>query len=74
MIIYLRVAIYHENAMNKKLCSYYLDNQVTKITSDNAPKNFVTCNYRKGKYYFIAGEYVSSKNCCSEYVINMASR
>ena len=57
----------HPSVMAKKTFVYYLDKDVEAITGENTPKNCLTCSMREGRFCAIAGDYVSSKNCCSEW-------
>ena len=58
----------HAAVMYKQVCRYYLDTEVEPINPENAPKNCMGCAIREGKRCVVAGDYVSSKNCCSEWI------
>lgn len=58
----------HASCMSKKTFIYYLDKDVEQITSENTPECCATCAIREGKYCAVAGDYVSSKYRCSEWM------
>lgn len=60
----------HSNAMGKQLFTYYIDSEVEEITDSNAPKNCMTCGIRTGRFCVFAGDYVSAKTCCSEWIFD----
>jgi len=57
----------HPSALAKRLFTYYLDIDTEKVMRSNAPKNCMTCSIRRGRFCDVAGDYVSSKNGCSEW-------
>lgn len=57
----------HPSALAKRTCTYYLDEDVEAIHTDNAPRNCMTCSIRSGHYCPVASDYVGSSYCCSEY-------
>lgn len=57
----------HPSVLSKRLCTYYLDSDVKKLDAASAPRNCMTCSIRNGRYCIVAGDYVSAKNCCSEW-------
>lgn len=58
----------HPNAMNKKLCTYYLDSQVIERTVyDKDSQICATCGWRQNRYCPFAGGFVGMKHSCSEW-------
>lgn len=57
----------HPSAMAKRTFVYYLDEDVEPVTAEDAPKNCMTCSIRNGRFCVVAGDFVSSKNSCSEW-------
>lgn len=58
----------YPNAINKKLCVYYLDSQVLHYSEfDKDSRICATCRIREDRYCPVAGEYVSMKHSCSEW-------
>lgn len=55
----------HPTALNKKLCVYFLDEDVRNV--NESLECCVTCSIYKNKYCIIMGEYVSAHHKCSEY-------
>lgn len=55
----------HPNSMNKKLCTYYLDTQVTKISPD--VECCATCKLRSGYYCIVMADYICLSKRCSEW-------
>lgn len=58
----------HASCMSKKTFTYYLDKDVEQITPENAPEYCSTCSIRRGKFCDFAGDYVSAKGHCSEWM------
>lgn len=54
----------HPNAMNKKLCTYYLDTQVEELTDEVC---CATCSIRKGSFCVVSGGHISMTHLCSEW-------
>lgn len=57
----------HPSVLSKRTFTYYLDEDVEVIAPENAPRNCLTCSIQKGRFCAVAGDYVSSKHCCSEW-------
>lgn len=53
---------------------YYLDTDVVKVSGETAPDNCMGCMNRAGRFCPVAGDYVSSKNRCSEWAPIRAPR
>lgn len=54
----------HPNAMNKKLCTYYLESQTEKLTDEEC---CATCTIKIGRYCPVMGAHVSMTHRCSEW-------
>lgn len=55
----------HSNMMGKKLFTYYLDNQVEKISEDE--EVCATCKLRSNRYCMVMNDYVKMNGHCSEW-------
>ena len=59
----------HPNAMNKKLCKYYLDEEVEPLSADKEIcANCVLRNVEEGRCP-VMGSFVSSSGHCSEWQV-----
>lgn len=56
----------HPNAMNKKLCIYYFENDVVELSED--VELCANCSIRENsRFCMVAGDYVNMEGHCSEW-------
>lgn len=59
----------HPSSLAKKLFIYYLDSDTERLSAEVPPKNCMTCGRRNGRFCNVAGGFISSQDCCSEWIL-----